>query len=172
MEIEIVNVLNGIAVHNESIRALVVFFAATFQYFVVVAIILLGLAGKLHRKVVLTSLLASIIARFGLKAIVLLFVDRARPFLVDASIWQLVHTQITENYQSFPSGHALFFFALSTVVWKSNKKIGIMLFLASSLICIARVFAGVHYPSDILAGAIMGILSGIIFIHINNTTEK
>jgi undecaprenyl-diphosphatase len=70
--------------------------------------------------------------------------------------------------QSFPSGHAAFFFALATAVTLFNKKVhpersrrtGIWLFVGAFLISLARIYAGVHYPSDILAGAAVGVFSG------------
>src|SRR3989344_1192804 len=63
---------------------------------------------------------------------------------------------------AFPSGHASFYFALSTIIYGYNKKAGILFFIGSFLIVLARVFVGLHWPSDILAGAILGIIMGII----------
>ncbi len=63
---------------------------------------------------------------------------------------------------SFPSGHATFYFALATIVYFYNKKVGIWFFIVSFFIAVARVFVGVHWPSDILAGALLGILMGYI----------
>lgn len=70
---------------------------------------------------------------------------------------------------SFPSGHAAFFFALSAGVYSFNKKAGIWFFVASSLIGLARVFAEIHYVSDILGGFIVAILS---FGLINKLSKK
>jgi undecaprenyl-diphosphatase len=64
------------------------------------------------------------------------------------------------NEQSFPSGHASFAFGLATIVYFYNKKWGIAFFVMAILISTARVFTGVHWPSDILAGATVGIFSG------------
>ena len=47
-----------------------------------------------------------------------------------------------------------------------NKKIGLLFFIVSFLICISRVFCGIHWPLDILAGAIVGIFSGWLIIKI------
>ena len=67
-----------------------------------------------------------------------------------------------ETSYSFPSGHAVFFFGLATGVYFINKKFGRRLFVCAALICLARVIAGVHWPSDVLAGAVLGILTAWI----------
>jgi len=72
---------------------------------------------------------------------------------------QLVRTP-GEDYQSFPSGHALFFFAAATAIWHYDKKLGYAFFFAAALISSARIFVGVHWPSDVIAGAALGILTG------------
>lgn len=81
---------------------------------------------------------------------------RPRPF-VDHAVNSLIEHEATG---SFPSGHAAFFFALAMAGYLFNRRAGQWLFAAATLISLARVFVGVHYPLDILAGALVGILSG------------
>lgn len=69
---------------------------------------------------------------------------------------------ISETSYSFPSAHAAIFFALSTIIYFYNKKIGIIFFATTLLMCFGRILAGVHYPSDIIAGAFVGTTSGIL----------
>jgi len=99
---------------------------------------------------------AAILARLVITNIIRWFWDRPRPF-VENHINLLVDKL---NQASFPSGHAAFYFAISTIVYFYNKKAGILFFISAFLISISRVFVGVHWPSDILGGLIVGIFSG------------
>ena len=81
---------------------------------------------------------------------------------------------IEESGYSFPSGHAMistaFYGFIIYLLWKSkfNKKIKwlytIILSVLIVFICVTRVYLGVHYTSDVLAGFFMGIVYLIIFI--------
>jgi undecaprenyl-diphosphatase len=62
------------------------------------------------------------------------------------------------GWSSFPSDHAVLFFALATGMYLVNRKLGILLYLhAVVVISLPRIFVGIHYPSDIVAGALLGI---------------
>lgn len=69
----------------------------------------------------------------------------------------------SETSYSFPSGHAVFFFALAMGVYFAHKKFGRILFVVAVIIGVSRVMAGVHWPFDILAGAILGIGVALVF---------
>ena len=85
-----------------------------------------------------------------------------RPFLVDPSI----HALIQETDFSFPSGHATTFMALAVILFSINHKAGKLAFIAALIIGIARIFAGVHTPLDILAGYVLGGTFALIASHI------
>lgn len=60
-------------------------------------------------------------------------------------------------WSSFPSDHAVLFFTLATGVAFANRKVGFLLYLhAIFFVSLSRVFLGIHYPSDILIGALLG----------------
>ena len=135
-----------------------IFFAKYFEYILIVSVFLVPLFyKKAGGKVIFQSFLAAILARFGIVEIIRHFFPRARPF-VENHVNLLISQN--PNEPSFPSGHAAFYFALSTIVYSYNKKAGILFFIVSFLIVVSRVFVGVHWPSDILAGAMVGIFSG------------
>lgn len=63
---------------------------------------------------------------------------------------------ITEYGYSFPSGHAALSFTLAAVFsnrWEGKKT---FFYTMASIIALTRVFLGVHYPSDIIAGSLLG----------------
>lgn len=93
-------------------------------------------------------------------------IGRMRPSNPDNPISNLLH--IVNNYRSgkfgFPSCHAANTFALATAlhfVFK-NKSLNAMMVFWALLNCYTRLYLGVHYPGDIVAGAIIGTLSSIL----------
>lgn len=103
------------------------------------------------------SVLAAIFARFVVATLIRFFYHRPRPFLA----LELPHL-IQDSAYSFPSGHTIFVFALATVTYFFNKKLAYFLYISGIIIGFARVAGGVHYPSDILGGVILGIFVGLI----------
>ena len=73
---------------------------------------------------------------------------------------------------SFPSNHALNNFAVAFFFSILYPKAKWYLFTAASLIAISRVYLGLHYPSDILGGALLGIGFGYLFSLLYSQIEK
>jgi undecaprenyl-diphosphatase len=148
--------LNGFA-GQSTLQDDVIVFVASYLPFIIIGIVGLyllrnksySLTGKITALTVAVA--AGFIARFGIGSPIRYFFPRPRPFLSHQ-----VHQLIAEHAPSFPSGHALFFFAFSTVVFSYEKRLGMLCFILTILVCAARVMAGIHYPSDILAGAAIG----------------
>ncbi|MCX6812443.1 MAG: phosphatase PAP2 family protein [Candidatus Berkelbacteria bacterium] len=88
------------------------------------------------------------------------FWQRPRPYVTYAAVQQLA--SYTTSY-SFPSAHTFLSFAIAMTIWLyGHKKLGAALFLVAATIAVSRVAAGVHYPSDVIAGAAIGIISGTL----------
>jgi len=58
---------------------------------------------------------------------------------------------------SFPSGHTMSSFAAASVIFHANPSMGIVAFVLASLIAFSRLYLYVHFPSDILAGIVLGM---------------
>lgn len=158
MDLSILRALNGLTGHGWD--ALIVFCASYLQYILVGAVALASVWPVRRMKLLAGSLGAALIARLGVKSLLLLFISRARPFTVIGDLHNLVDTAPGENLQSFPSGHAIFFFALAMAAYRYDHKLGRWLFAGAAVMGVARVIVGTHWPSDILGGAILGIAIG------------
>ena len=87
-----------------------------------------------------------------------------RPFKVLSHVHQLV---VPSEPNSFPSGHTSSTFSVVTVLihefWQ-NKSLVVILIAFSVILAFSRVYCGVHYPLDVVVGAMVGILSGVVIL--------
>lgn len=83
-------------------------------------------------------------------------VQRPRPFVTFSDLQILIPTP---SEFSFPSGHTSSSFAAAGVFYSNlPKKFGVPAVILAGLIGLSRLYVGVHYPTDVIAGIIMGIL--------------
>lgn len=114
---------------------------------------------KKYRKYGIVIFVSVILSHFIGNVAIKHIVKRARPCQVNTAIDLIVNRP--KSY-SFPSGHTFTSFAPATVLFLMNKKIGIPALIIAALIGFSRMYLYVHYPSDVLCGAILGILVGVI----------
>lgn len=156
--------INGLAGHSIIADRLGVFSASYAQYVWAAALFVLLFwpkeARANNRIIILVSVAAAAIARLIVKGLLVFAYPRPRPFVVLPDIHPLITSPLAENFQSFPSGHTIFFFALATVIYLFHKKWGTAALIAAALIALSRIYVGVHWPTDIIGGAALGILTG------------
>jgi undecaprenyl-diphosphatase len=64
-----------------------------------------------------------------------------------------------DGLSAFPSDHAVLFFSLATALWLADRRVGLFAYIWTTLvICVPRIFLGYHHPTDIIAGAVIGIV--------------
>ena len=122
------------------------------------------------------ALLLSLILGLILSTILLKgIVGRERPFNISGALLHETSLLIgaPSGRFSFPSGHSVSSFSAASVLFLYNKKIGIPAIILASLIAFSRLYLYVHFPSDVLAGAIIGIFLAVLsIIIVNNIGEK
>ena len=87
------------------------------------------------------------------------FVSRLRPFVVIPGVTMLISPP---DEFSFPSGHTAAAFVMTTVVAMWYPVLFLFVFPLALGVGVSRVYLGVHYPSDILAGAALGVFAGCV----------
>lgn len=158
--------INGLAGHWPVLDWLGIFLAGYLQYILIVGLLFFWFWGKSREErlknlfVAGVAIGAIVLSRLVLTEIIRWLWFRPRPFIDHAVNSLITH----ESTGSFPSGHAAFFFALAMAVYFFNRRAGQWLFVAAISISLARVYVGVHYPLDILAGAVVGIFSGWLIV--------
>lgn len=86
-------------------------------------------------------------------------IARPRPCWLDDSVKLLI--PIPTDY-SFPSGHTLSSVIGATVLTKTNRRFGWAAIPLAAIIAFSRLYLFVHYPSDVLAGAVLGVAVGLV----------
>lgn len=139
---------------------LIIEFFATFLIWILYAglVVLWFIDGKIKKEEVVHALMAGIIAW-----LITIVIKRAfpslRPFVVNG---REVDVLFRPNDSAFPSAHTALAFSLAVTVFLHDKKVGWLFLIGAFLIGVARVFANVHYPIDILGGALIGTLISVI----------
>lgn len=104
-------------------------------------------------------LLALIISVIFCSVVLKELVARARPCWLMPEIELLI--RVPTDY-SFPSGHTSASFATAVALYVHNKKFGIFMFVLALLIAFSRMYLFVHFPTDILGGAVTGAISALL----------
>lgn len=158
LDTQLFYLFNNLAGQSRLADEIIVFLASYMSYLLIALFVAMIIFSEhpLKKKweVLIVVGAASLVARFGATELIRFFYHRPRPFVALSGVHQL----IPESSWSFPSGHATFFFAMATAVYLYDKKWGIGFFAAAALVGLARIVAGIHYPLDILGGALVGSL--------------
>lgn len=86
-------------------------------------------------------------------------VDRPRPYVADPSGLHLFASRSPDP--SFPSDHATAAFAVALAIWLRNRRWGALALVMAAVLALGRVAVGVHYPSDVVAGAALGMAAAL-----------
>jgi undecaprenyl-diphosphatase len=98
-------------------------------------------------------------------------VARPRPFVVNEAIVTLIKKP--SPYRSFPSGHTAGSFAAMLALYRwVPKKIGIPAVVLATLVALSRLYVGVHYPTDLVGGFVVGLICSTVAYYIVQVGKK
>jgi len=152
-------------------KVIIEFFASYFLWLMFLGVFILWVYdGKIKKEQAVHALFAGTVAWIIAWIIKLVF-PTIRPFQINGKDALVIIPLINGG---FPSGHTATAFAIAVTIWKHDKKMGIIYILSAVLVGISRVLANVHYPVDIVAGGLLGILTSTLVqkIHFTNLFKK
>ncbi|MBO5489090.1 MAG: phosphatase PAP2 family protein [Eubacterium sp.] len=114
---------------------------------------------KKTRPVGLTMALAMLLGLIIGNGVLKNLIARPRPCWRNEDI--LLLAKVPTDY-SFPSGHTMVSFEAATSIFLANKKWGIPALILASAIGFSRIYLGVHYVTDVLAGVVIGVLLAVL----------
>ena len=126
----------------------------------------LFLCFKSTRKIGVMTSLSLIFDLLSVNILIKNIVARTRPYEVIEGLTSVIGPQ---SDFSFPSGHTAASFAFATVILlTAPKKYSIPTLIVATLIALSRIYLGVHYPTDILGGIVIGVICGILAVKLVN----
>lgn len=138
---------------------MITFLASILIWFMFFGLIVLWVVdGKIKKEIVIHAIFSALIA-WILTEVLKNFVPTIRPFQLN-SLDPLTLTTPLDN--TFPSTHTAAAFAMSVTVFLHDRKVGMLYLIMAGLVGVARIMAHVHYPADIVVGAVLGSLVSYI----------
>lgn len=113
--------------------------------------------GRMERLAALLAVLAATVTR-GANGLVGQLYFRARPFIKEGFTPLLKHRPSA----SFPSNHSACGFALAVSVWLLVPAVGAYMLVMAAILAVSRVYVGLHYPSDVTIGAVLGSVIALL----------
>jgi len=118
-----------------------------------------------RREILITLLFAVVLSLIANRLLSVLLPFRSRPMFNPGSGYRApLYDEHEppgydlENWSSFPSDNGTYYFAMVTGFWLFSRRLGIF-FTLYSIVCVIlpRIYFGLHYPSDLLVGALIGV---------------
>jgi undecaprenyl-diphosphatase len=110
-----------------------------------------------NRIMVISSCVSFVIAEI-IGKILGKFHSNLQPFAVLSDVNKLIERSIDN---SFPSDHTILFFSVCISFWLFRKKHGVLWVILACFVGLSRIWVGVHYPLDVIVGAIIATISAL-----------
>ena len=167
LDIQLFRLINNLAGHNAYLDGLARLFVNEYFLTTIMSLILIVFwfegqdrdQRERNQRAILHVLITLVVANIVLKLCNLAYF-RLRPF-VDHEV-NLLFYHPTDS--SFPSNPATVGFSVAAAIWLYNRRLGALLLVLATLFGLSRIYCGVHYPLDVIAGALLGALSAYVVV--------
>jgi undecaprenyl-diphosphatase len=167
MEWSILHALNNFLYHHDAVEdPLLTYINASEALFVATLVLVFLFAnGDRWRPWRRTAVAAGLSAGLALAVgkVISELVDRPRPFVEDPNGVHLFSGHSADP--GFPSDHATGAFAVAMAIWLRDRRWGTVALLAAAVLSVGRAAIGVHFPSDVVAGAALGCAAALLLYY-------
>lgn len=164
IEWSILHTLNNFLYRHDAVEdPLVAYVNASEALFVATLVLVFLFANGEARRAWRRAALAAVLsagAALAIGKVISEIVDRARPFVVEPHGVHLFTGHAADP--SFPSDHATGAFAVAMAIYLRNRAWGTFALVAATVLAVGRVAIAVHFPSDVLAGAVLGCAVALV----------
>ncbi len=121
---------------------------------------ILMVVSKGHRRPGIAMLVSLLVAYVVVELVIKTLIHRERPYIAEG----LTPIIVDSLSYSFPSGHTAYSFASATVIAMYYGRWCIPAFVLASMIGLSRIYLAMHWPTDVVAGAMIGIVVAIVCV--------
>ncbi|WP_136605728.1 undecaprenyl-diphosphatase [Paenibacillus dokdonensis] len=154
IDYELFHFINEWGRSASSLNSVMRFFAERAFYLFFVGLLVYWFSRKESNRKMVAESVVSVVIGLGISWVIGHLFYRDRPFVAHTVLQLISHPANA----SFPSDHSIGAFAIAASFVIYRRKEGIVWLLLSAAIAFSRVWTGVHYPFDVLGGALIGII--------------
>lgn len=163
MDWSLLRALNGLLAHHDAIEDPVVAYVSASQVLFAALLVVpfaavRGLSRHAARRAAVAAGVSAALA-LAIAQVVSALVDRPRPFVSDPAAVHLFSRHAADA--GFPSDHVTGAFAIAVSIALRSRRWGLVALAMAVALAVGRVAIGVHYPSDVLAGAALGAAAAL-----------
>ncbi|MEH7352844.1 undecaprenyl-diphosphatase [Neobacillus drentensis] len=158
VNIDVFRAINDLGKEYDSLNPIAIFIADYMVYVLLIGLIVYWFTRtNQNRMMVIQSVFAFVIAEV-LGKIAGIFNSHFQPFVELPHVNKLIEHAVDN---AFPSDHSILFFSVCFSIWLVRKKEGWVWLTVACLVGGSRIWVGVHFPGDVLTGAIIGICAAL-----------
>ncbi|PFE02311.1 undecaprenyl-diphosphatase [Bacillus sp. AFS023182] len=158
LNIDTFRAINDLGKQYSSLNSTMVFLAEYMVYFLGLIIIIYWFTQSRKNKMMIIQAMVAFVTAEIIGKLAGKFHLNYQPFAVLPDVNKLVDHAVDN---SFPSDHTILFFSICFSFWLVRKKTGSLLLTLAFCVAISRIWVGVHYPFDVITGALIGIISAL-----------
>ncbi|CAH0313974.1 undecaprenyl-diphosphatase [Peribacillus simplex] len=159
MNSKLFRMINNLGKQYTDLNPFFVFIAEYMIFFLVLAVLMFLFSRRNKNRIMVICAFITLVISELLAKIAGQFHSNNQPFAELPNVNRLVEKAVNN---SFPSDHTIIFFSFCITFWLFKRGWGILWVILAVLVGISRIWIGVHYPADVLVGAIISIVSATI----------